>query len=89
MRCFYEKQRSGLKVKKVVVGSKPISDVQKYKISLPNYIIQGGGSFDAVPENQIITPLHEMALDTDVFLKYLKKNPNIAPKLEGRIMKIK
>ncbi len=86
---FEVNTRSGLKVKKVVVGSKPISDVQKYKISLPNYIIQGGGSFDAVPENQIITPLHEMALDTDVFLKYLKKNPNIAPKLEGRIMKIK
>lgn len=86
---FEVNTRNELKVKEVSVGKQPISNVQKYKISLPNYIIQGGGNFDAVPENQIVVPLHKMALDTDVFLKYLKKNPNITPKLESRITKIK
>ena len=87
--AFATNAKKQFEVTEVMIGGKPLARKQVYRVALPDYIINGGGAFDSIPKDQIKIPFSEMISDTDVFLKYLKKNPTIDYKPENRIIRIK
>lgn len=70
-------------LKEVLTNGKPIDYQRKYTITMPYYIIQGGGEYEPVPAPQIRK--EQIATDTEPVIWYLKQNNTQIPSIEGRI----
>lgn len=63
--------------------SKVLNENRKYRVALPDYVINGGGGLPQIPKYNICED--KFAADTDVLSFYIQKLGEVKPMKEGRI----
>ena len=83
---------AGNRVTEILVGGKPLDDAKTYTLATSDFLVsKGGDGYTMFKDAKILTDAATAPKDSDLLEKAIKESPNktIAPKLEGRIVKIK
>lgn len=82
----------GSRTSEIMVGGKPLDENKTYTLATSDFLVSRSGDGYVMFKNaKVLINPNEAAKDSDVFEKAIKDSPNatIAPKLEGRIVKLK
>jgi 5'-nucleotidase len=82
----------GSRVTEILVGGKPVDDNKTYTLATSDFLIsKGGDGYTMFKEARILTDAATAPKDSALLEKAIReaKDKTIAPKLEGRIVKIK
>jgi 5'-nucleotidase len=83
---------AGSRVTEILVGGKPLDEKKTYTLATSDFLVsRGGDGYTMFKDAKVLTGAVDAPKDSDVFEQAIKSAPNstIAPKLEGRIVKIK
>ncbi len=83
---------AGNRTSEILVGGKPLDENKIYTLATSDFLVsRGGDGYTMFKDAKILTNAADAAKDSEVFEKAIKDSPDqtIAPKLEGRIVKIK
>lgn len=83
---------AGSRVSEITVGGKPLDESKTYTLATSDFLVsRGGDGYTMFKDAKVLINAADAAKDSDVFEKAIKDSPNqtIAPKLEGRIVKLK
>lgn len=72
-------------LKNVYFENRAIQDNEIYTVSMPDYIVLGGGNFSAIPETKWINPLKDCEVDASIVIDYLKKHPRLNIPTSNRV----
>ena len=75
-------------VSEVMVGKEKLSLDKKYKVAMPSFMLLGGGEFNPIPSDHIISGIGESPKDVEVFATFLKRMREVYPITSGRIIVI-
>lgn len=81
----------GSRVSEIQVGGKPLDENRTYTLATSDFLVsRGGDGYTMFKTAKILTPAETAPKDSEVFEQAIKNAPNatIAPKVEGRIIKI-
>ena len=82
---------AGNRVVEIEVGGKPLDLNKTYTLATSSFLVtRGGDGYTMFKGQKLLVAADEAQKDSDVFEKAIKESPDqtIAPKLEGRIVKI-
>lgn len=82
----------GTRVVEVLVGGVPLDDSKSYTMATSDFLVsRGGDGYSMLKEGKVLISAEKAEKDSDVFEAAVKAAPNatIAPKVEGRIVRIK
>ncbi len=82
----------GSRTSDILVGGKPLDENKIYTLATSDFLVsRGGDGYVMFKDAKILINAANAQKDSDVFEKAIKDSPNatIAPRLEGRIMRIK
>lgn len=82
----------GSRVSEIMVGGTPLDENKTYTLATSDFLVsRSGDGYVMFKTAKVLTGADAAAKDSDVFEKAIKDSPNqtIAPKLEGRIVRIK
>ena len=82
----------GSRTSDILVGGKPLDENKTYTLATSDFLVsRGGDGYVMFKDAKILIPAAQAQKDSDVFEKAIKDAPNatIAPRLEGRIVRIK
>jgi 5'-nucleotidase / UDP-sugar diphosphatase len=82
--AFDPDNEAGRRVLSASLNGQPIDPAKTYKVVMNNFMAVGGDGFE-VFKNAKGARLSTGILDVDVLIDYLRKNPNLPGKVEGRI----
>lgn len=83
---------AGSRTSEIVIGGKPLDENKTYTLATSDFLVSRSGDGYVMFKNaKVLIGAAEAQKDSDVFEKAIKDAPNrtIAPRLEGRIVKIK
>jgi len=83
---------AGNRVTEILIGGKPLDDKKNYTLATSDFLVsRGGDGYTMFKDAKILVGAAAAPKDSEVFEQAIKSAPNstIAPKLEGRIVKIK
>lgn len=83
---------AGSRITEILVGGKPLDENKIYTLATSDFLVsRGGDGYVMFKDAKILVGAADAPKDSDVFEKAIKDAPNqtIAPKLEGRIVKIR
>jgi 5'-nucleotidase len=80
----------GQRIVEATVNAKPIDPNAKYTIATSNFLVGGGDGYSMLKDAKVLIPADKAQKDSEVFEQAIKSAPNatIAPKVEGRIIRI-
>nr|MBA2736924.1 5'-nucleotidase C-terminal domain-containing protein [Pyrinomonadaceae bacterium] len=81
----------GNRVTEILVGGKPLDENKKYTLATSEFLVANGGDgYTMFKDAKILLKAEVAPKDSEVFEAAIRNAPNktIAPKLEGRIVKI-
>lgn len=81
----------GNRVGEILIGGQPLDDTKIYTLATSDFLVsRGGDGYVMFKGAKVLISAAEAQKDSEVFEKAIKDSPNatIAPKLEGRIVKI-
>lgn len=58
---------------KLFINDEPIVPEATYTVAMSEYIAQGGGKFNKVPESRRLLPLEKTYIDSDILIEYLSR----------------
>lgn len=82
----------GSRTSDILVGGKPLDENKTYTLATSDFLVsRGGDGYVMFKEAKVLTNAANAQKDSDVFEKAIKDAPNqtIAPRVEGRIVRIK
>jgi 5'-nucleotidase len=88
---FDTSKPAGSRVTEILVGGKPLDEKRTYTLATSDFLVSRGGDGYTMFQNaKILTPAETAPKDSEVLEQAIKNSPNatIAPKVEGRIVKI-
>jgi 5'-nucleotidase len=83
---------AGNRTSEILVGGKPLDENKTYTLATSDFLVtRGGDGYTMFKDAKVLVNAAAAPKDSDVFEQAIKTAPNqtIAPKLEGRIVKIK
>ena len=83
---------AGSRVTEILVGGKPLDENKTYSLATSDFLVsRGGDGYTMFKDAKVLINATDAPKDSDVFEQAIKSSPEqtIAPKLEGRIVKIK
>jgi 5'-nucleotidase len=83
---------AGSRTSEIMVGGKPLDENKTYTLATSDFLVsRGGDGYVMFKDAKVLVNAAAAPKDSDVFEKAIKDSPNqtIAPKLEGRIVKLK
>jgi 5'-nucleotidase len=83
---------AGSRVSEILVGGKPLDEKKIYTLATSDFLVsRSGDGYVMFKDAKILINAADAPKDSDVFEKAIKDEPNqtIAPRLEGRIVRIK
>jgi 5'-nucleotidase / UDP-sugar diphosphatase len=83
---------AGSRVTEILVGGKPVDDKKTYTLATSDFLVtRSGDEYTMFKQAKVLTTAEAAPKDSDVFEQAIRNAPNktIAPKLEGRIVRIK
>lgn len=81
----------GSRVTEISIGGKPLEENKSYTLATSDFLVsRGGDGYTMFKNAKILTGAEQAPKDSDVFEQAIRNAPNstIAPKLEGRIVRI-
>ena len=80
----------GQRIVEATVGRKPIDPKAVYTIATSNFLVGGGDGYTMLKDAKVLIPAEKAQKDSEVFEQAIKSAPSstIAPKVEGRIIRI-
>ncbi|MDQ3132628.1 MAG: bifunctional metallophosphatase/5'-nucleotidase [Acidobacteriota bacterium] len=82
---------AGIRVSNILVGGKPLDEKKNYTLATSDFLVsRGGDGYTMFKDAKILLNADAAPKDSEVFEQAIKNAPNktIAPKIEGRIVKI-
>ena len=89
---FDTTQPAGKRTSEITVGGKPLDENKIYTLATSDFLVsRGGDGYVMFKDAKILINAAEAQKDSDVFEKAIRDAPNqtIAPRVEGRIVRIK
>ena len=89
---FDTTKSAGSRVTEILVGGKPLDEKKTYTLATSDFLVtRGGDDYTMFKQAKVLTNAAAAPKDSDVFEQAIRNAPNktIAPKLEGRIVRIK
>lgn len=89
---FDTTRAAGSRVSDILIGGKPLDENKTYTLATSDFLVsRSGDGYVMFKDAKVLTGAADAPKDSDVFEKAIKDAPNqtIAPRLEGRIVKIK
>ena len=89
---FDTSKPAGSRTSEILVGGKPLDENKTYTLATSDFLVsRGGDGYVMFKDAKVLVAAPTAPKDSDVFEQAIKSSPNqtIAPKLEGRIVKIK
>ena len=83
---------AGNRVFDIMVSGKPLDEKKKYTLATSDFLVsRGGDGYKMLADGKVLTKAEDAKKDSDLFEKMIREAPDktIAPKVEGRIIKIK
>lgn len=83
---------AGSRITEILVGGKPLDENKIYTLATSDFLVsRGGDGYTMFKDAKVLINAADAPKDSDVFEQAIKSSPNqtIAPKLEGRIVRIK
>lgn len=83
---------AGSRVTEILVGGKPLDEKKNYTLATSDFLVsRGGDGYTMLKDGKVLITADAAQKDSDVFEAAIKSAPNstIAPKLEGRIIRLK
>jgi len=80
----------GQRVVEATVNGKPIDPKAKYTVALSDFLVKGGDGYTMFKDAPVLIAADKAKKDSEVFEQAIRSAPNatIAPKVEGRIIRI-
>ena len=80
----------GQRIVEATVAGKPIDPSALYTIATSNFLVGGGDGYTMLKDAKVLIPADKAQKDSEVFEQAIKASSNstIAPKVEGRIIRI-
>jgi 5'-nucleotidase len=80
----------GQRIVEATVAGKPIDPKAIYTIATSNFLVGGGDGYTMLKNAKILIPAEKAQKDSEVFEQAIRSAPNstIAPRVEGRIIRI-
>lgn len=82
----------GSRIVEILIGGVPLDDNKTYALATSDFLVsRGGDGYTMLKEGKVLISADKAQKDSDVFEAAVKASPNatIAPKVEGRIVRIK
>jgi 5'-nucleotidase len=80
----------GERVSDIFVGGKPFDETKTYTLATSDFLVsKGGDGYTMFKDARLLTGAANAPKDSDLLEKAIRNAKTIAPKLEGRIVKIK
>ena len=82
---------AGNRVSNILVGGKPLDEKKNYTLATSDFLVsRGGDGYTMFKDAKILLKADAAPKDSEVFEHSIKNAPNktIAPKFEGRIVRI-
>lgn len=82
----------GKRTSDIMVGGKPLDEKKKYTLATSDFLVsKGGDGYTMFADGKVLTKADDAEKDSDLLEKMIRDAPDktIAPKVEGRIIKIK
>ena len=80
---------AGSRLVNVTVNGQPLHDARKYTLATTNFLaIDGGDGYSMFKGAPLLTPIERAPLDSDVLERAIARARTIAPKVEGRIVRL-
>lgn len=93
MSFKYDTSRpAGSRVTEILVGGVPLDETRTYTLATSDFLVsRGGDGYTMLKEGKVLIPADKAQKDSDAFEAAIKASPNatIAPKVEGRIVRLK
>jgi 5'-nucleotidase len=88
---FDTSKPAGSRVSDITVGGKPLDEKKTYTLATSDFLVtRGGDGYTMFADGKVLTKAEDAEKDSDLFEKMIREAPDktIAPKVEGRIIKI-
>lgn len=88
---FDASKPAGHRVTEIKVGGKPLDGSKMYTLATSDFLVsRGGDGYTMFSKAKVLLPADKAPKDSEVFEQAIKDSPNatIAPKLEGRIVRL-
>ena len=88
---FDASKPAGSRVLEIKVGGKPLDDSKMYTLATSDFLVsRGGDGYTMFSQAKVLLPADKAPKDSEVFEEAIKESPmaTIAPKLEGRIIRV-
>jgi len=80
----------GSRVTEILVGGKPVDENKTYTLATSDFLVsKGGDGYTMFAKGKVLTDAATAPKDSDLLEKAIREAKTIAPRLEGRIVKIK
>lgn len=81
---------AGQRVSEILVGGKPLDEAKTYTLATSDFLVsKGGDGYTMFKDAKLLTSAASAPKDSDLLEKAIRDAKTIAPKLEGRIVKLK
>lgn len=87
--AFDASLKPGKRILSIKIDGKPIDRKTLYSLATTDYLSNGGDGYDAFTNSQRIKTKAKIApLISDVLINYIRRNKNVSPQEEGRIVQV-
>lgn len=87
---FDTTKAAGSRVTEILVGGKPVDENKTYTLATSDFLVsKGGDGYTMFAKGKVLTDSATAPKDSDLLEKAIRDAKTIAPRLEGRIVKIK
>jgi len=89
MRYVFDAGRPpGSRITKLTINGQPLNERRNYTLATTDYVATGGDGYEMLKSARLLVPLAQGQFDSDVLQKAISSVPAIAPKIDGRIVRI-
>jgi 5'-nucleotidase len=89
MRYVFDASRPpGSRITKLTIDGQPLNERRNYTLATTDYVATGGDGYEMLKSARLLVPLAQGQFDSDVLQKAISSVPAIAPKIDGRIVRI-
>lgn len=86
---FDASRPAGSRIVTVTVNGKPLDDKRKYTLATTNFLaLDGGDGYTMFKGATVLIPAERALVDSDILAQAISKARTIAPKVEGRIIRL-
>ncbi|MBB6098283.1 5'-nucleotidase [Deinobacterium chartae] len=85
--AFDPKAPVGARVSQVTVGGQPLDRSKTYRLAVGSFLAAGGDGYGVLTGARMLVPATNGVRDVVALADYLRANPQVTPRVEGRILK--